>query len=194
MTRGPSTTCPYCGMSNPEGDRFCGDCGAMLVSSEAMPRAHHHNVQRRPFRIRVNMLCYAGAILAVLALFLPWAAIQHEGTDDRINLGPYDFDSDEGYSSNFRYSVTLFLIGTIFVFLTPIGGILQLIGSVGFMLTASTTTFTGLDMVFWVGPVIGVLASFMVLVSLYAPMGVGYDWEEGEIDGISRILSISLYR
>lgn len=186
--------CPKCGVENPDSSRYCADCGTMLFVPGFTPGMHAQGIQRHPYRIRVNMLCYIGAILAVLALFLPWAVIQNELTDSRVNLGPYDFD--EGFPSNFRYSVTLFLIGTILAFLTPIGGILQFIGSVGFMLTASTTDFPipGLvDMIFYVGPVIGFLASFMVLLSLLSPIGIGYN-QETEYDGISRILSISLYR
>ena len=152
---------------------------------------HTHSQQVYTYKVRLNMLCYVGAIMAVLSLFLPWAVIQHDITEIRANLGPYDFD--EGFPSNFKYSVTLFLIGTVLAFLTPIGGILQFIGSVGFMLTASTTTFTGFEMIFHVGPVIGFLASFMVLISLLSPMGIGYG-QESEYDGIGRILSISLYR
>ena len=184
--------CPRCGVESPEGKRYCADCGATLAAPIFTPGMQTQSIQGHQFQIRVNMLCYAGAILGVLALFLPWAVIQSELTDARVNLGPYDFN--EGFPSNFRYSVTLFLIGTVLAFLTPVGGILQLIGSIGFMLTASTTTLPlPIDMIFYVGPLIGFLASFMVLASLHSPMGIGYR-PGTEYDGISRILSISLYR
>lgn len=114
----------------------------------------------------------------------------------RIDIGPFDFGADDDTShlfpSNFRYSVMLFLIGTILAFFTPIGGVLQFIGSLGFMLTASTTSFAGVELIFWIGAAMGLFASVMVLLSLVAQIGVGYEKEK--TNAISRLLTISVYR
>lgn len=188
--------CPNCGAESPDEKRYCADCGGDLAPPESSPQPYDHTSLRRPYRLRVNVLCLAGAVLAVLALFLPWGIMQTEGADTWTNAGAYDFgetnEGDHSYPSNFRYSVTLFLIGTILAFLTPIGGVLQFTGSLGFMLTASTIALEGTDLKFWIGATVGLSSSLMVLLSLAVSIGVGYETEKP--NAMSRLFTIILYR
>lgn len=188
--------CPSCGADNPEGNRFCGDCGNEMIRPEVASHQYGQHPQMPQYRLRVNVFCLIGAIIAVLSLFLPWAVVQTEGTGDERTIGAFDFDeSSQGsfsFPSNFRYSVTIFLIGTVLAFLTPLAGVLQLIGSLGFILTASTTTLEGMNLEFWLGGAVGVMASAMVLGALVEPIGVGY--EKGAGSGLGRLLTFSAYR
>jgi len=84
------------------------------------------------------------------------------------------------------------IIGAILAFSTSIGGVLQFIGSLRFMLTASTTSFAGIELIFWIGAAMGLFASAMALLSLVAPIGIGYEKEK--TGAISRLLTISVYR
>ena len=190
--------CPNCGAKNPDGKLFCADCRTELGPPELDRQSYGPTSggQRSMFQLRINILCIAGAVLAVLALFLPWGVMEAEGTDDVTNLGPFDFkDAEDGgrsFPSNLRYSVTIFLVGAILAFVITLGGLLQFIGSTAFLLTASTSTIEGANFTYWGGAVFGLAASFLVLFSIVAPLGVGYD--KGEIGPLSRLLSVSAYR
>jgi len=188
--------CPTCGKENPEGQKFCGDCGSMIVLPPP-PLVQYVPVQlKQPYQLRVNVFCLVGAVLAVISLFLPWAMVQDKESGDTANLGAFDFNENFlGYhlfSSNFRYSVTLFLIGTAIAFFCPLGGVLQLVGSMGFIISTLTVTFETINMVFWIGALVAVVSAAFVLVSLAYPIGIGY--EAGRRDALARLLTVSAFR
>jgi hypothetical protein len=149
----------------------------------------------QPRKLRVNVLCLIGAILAAVSLFLPWATVQDQASGAKRDLGAFDFEETflgfHLFSANFRYSVILFVIGTAVAFLSPLGGIMQLIGCVGFILTTLTTRFEGVEMVFWIGAAVALISTAMVLLSLVSPTGVGY--EAGKRLGITRLLTFSAF-
>jgi predicted amidophosphoribosyltransferase len=41
-------TCPLCRQENPPGNRFCGSCGAPLMSGEQLARRQEHRPLSRP--------------------------------------------------------------------------------------------------------------------------------------------------
>jgi hypothetical protein len=153
----------------------------------------------RPLKPRVNVICLVGAVLAVLSLFLPWAVIQNQETLEKTNLGALDFGKTflgihlfDG-NGNFELSVTIFIIGAAVAFLSPLGGILQLIGAMGFVFTTLTWGVEGFKMIFYIGAAVGLISAALVLLSLAWPTGVGYDTRREGI-GISRLLTFSAYR
>jgi len=190
--------CPNCGAENAEGKKFCGDCGSVIVASpmlqvQYVPVQYVSVQPKKPYQLRVNIFCLVGAVLAVISLFLPWAMLQDKESGDTANLGAFDFNQTFiGYNlfpSNFGYSVTIFLIGAAIAFFCPLGGILQLIGSVGFVISAMTVTFETVNMTFWIGAMVAVVSAAIVLMSLVYPLGTGY--EEGRRDALGRLLTVS---
>ena len=190
--------CPVCGADNPKNNRFCGDCGNVFAPVTATQPAQNATAEPKPpYQIKVNVLCLAGAILGVLSLFMPWALVHDSFLDETTNIGAFDFDeSFQGsatFSDNFQFTVTLFMIGTLVAFLLPLGGILQIIGSVGFILTTVTYPEIGNDeVIFWVGAAIAIISSVMVLIGLAYPEGIGF--EKGKRSAVERLLTVSLFR
>jgi hypothetical protein len=198
MEEESAVRCPNCGAENLEGKRYCGDCGAMIappsppILYQYPPPAYVH---KPPYKARINVLCLVGATLAVLSLFLPWALMQDDLSGDKTEVGAFEFDETfmgiHLFPDNFRYSVTLFVIGTAIAFFSPLGGILQLIGGIGFTLTSATSQFEHSELIFWLGPAVAIIASVMVLSSLAMPLGMGY---EDRRDVVGRLLTLSVYR
>lgn len=188
--------CSKCGAENPEGKTFCGDCGSMIVVPSP-PRVESVMArQGQPYRLRMNVFGLIGAVLAVISLFLPWAMVEDKDSGDTITLGAFDFSETYRdrhlFPSNFRYSVTIFLIGTTVAFFCPLGGILQLIGCTGFIVTTLTTGFETVRMIFWIGALVALVSTTIVLASLVYPLGVGY--EAGRRDVLGRLLTVSVVR
>ena len=179
--------CPKCGAEVSENKRFCGDCGAE-IQRQASVQQDQVVRQAQPYKLRVNVLCLIGAILAVLSLFLPWTLTQDRETGDTDTLGAFDYG--ETFPDNFRYAVTLFLIGTAAAFFTPLGGLLQLIGSIGFVMTALTSTFPEFQITFWAGSAMAMFSAALVVIGLASPLGIGYGSDK-EI-GIARLLTFSV--
>ena len=129
-------------------------------------------------------------------MFLPWAVIQNQETGVRTNLGAFDFARTflgiSLFPDNFQLSVTLFVIGAAVAFLSPLGGILQLIGAMGFVMTSVTWGVEGFKIVFWIGAAVALISAAMVLLSLACPMGVGYDSKRSV--GLARLLTFSAFR
>jgi ABC-type phosphate/phosphonate transport system permease subunit len=188
--------CSNCGAVNPEGKKFCSDCGSMIVLSPQSPVQYAPVQQKQPYQLRVNVFCLLGAVIAVISLFLPWAMVEDKESGDTANLGAFDFNETfwgfDVFPSNFHYSVTLFLIGTAIAFFCPLGGILQIIGSMGFIISTLTVTFETFNIVFWIGSLAALVSAVFVLLSLVYPLGVGY--EPGKRDALARLLTVSVYR
>jgi hypothetical protein len=89
--------------------------------------------------------------------------------------------------------VTLFVIGAVLAFLTPLGGIPLLIGSIGFLLTVLTTSYEEVNVTIWFGSATAIISATMVIGSLVTPLGIGYK-SGGENRIAARLLTWSLYR
>jgi len=190
--------CPVCGAENPKDNKYCGDCGSMIAMvTLVQPTQPITREPKPPYQIRVNLICLAGAILGVLSLFMPWALVDAPFQDDPTNIGAFDFDENlqGGYSFpvNFQLTMILFMIGTLVAFLLPLGGVLQLIGSLGFILTSVTYSKIGSnEIIFWIGAAIATISSAMVIVGLAFPGGIGF--AEGKRTAMDRLLTVSLFR
>jgi len=190
--------CPVCGAENPQNNKFCGDCGSTIAPVTSVQPMQNVTVEPKPpYQVKVNILCLAGAVLGILSLFMPWALVHDPFQDDTTNIGAFDFDESFGggssFPANFQFTVILFIIGTLVAFLLPLGGVLQLIGSVGFILTTVTYPKIGNDeVIFWVGAAIATISSALVLVGLAYPEGIGF--AKGKRTAMERLLTVSLFR
>ncbi len=187
--------CSNCGTDNSEEMRFCGECGAMLAQPMQYQQVQAPS-RGPPYKLRVNLLCLLGAVIAVVALFLPWAMTpDHLG--EEIGIGAFDFDEPlsggSEFPDSFRYSVTLFIIGTVLSFLTPLGGIPQIVGSVGFVSTVLTSRIPEHDLIPGIGVVIALLAAGIVILSFLEPVGTGYSRNQ-EPTLAAKLLTWSAYR
>ncbi len=173
---GMAMNCPFCQAASHDNANYCWKCGT-VISQKPFEDQRYVEVPERPF-LRVNGLCLVGAIVAALALFLPWAVSQDQVSHVETNIGAFDFDDAvPGISSipeGLRNSVTIFLIGTALAFFSPLSGIPLLTGSVGFMLTAMTTRFENSELTISLGALAAVVSSIIVLWSLVYPAGPGY--------------------
>jgi uncharacterized membrane protein YeiB len=123
--------------------------------------------------------------------------VQDKASGDTVGyLGAFDFDETflgiHLFSSNFRYSVTIFLIGAVVAFFCPLGGILQLIGSIGFIISTLTVRLEERSMIFWIGAIVALVSAALVLISLAYPIGTGY--ESRRRDALDRLLTVSVSR
>ena len=189
--------CPRCGSENPEWKNYCGDCGAALISVNYSRRNRIHTDDRGPYQIRINMLCLIGAVIAVLSLSMPWILIQADGSNDPTYIGAFELDDPipgiRSLPETLQYSLTIFIIGTVIAFFTPLGGIPQLMGSVGVLLTTITTKLEDGQMGVYLGAGAAVVGSVCVLLSLLTPLGIGYS--VGHRWGVSgRLMTWSAFR
>lgn len=187
--------CQNCGTENSEQRRFCGECGAMLFNPLYYQQDPSPS-RRQPYRLRVNLLCLVGAVVAVLSLFFPWALVQ-DGQGPETPIGGFEFDEPVAGGSEladgFRYSITLFIIGTVLAFITPLGGIPLITGAVGFITTSFSSTSPDYDLIPWLGVVIALLSAGIVVLSFVEPIGFGYEY--GQEPGLAgRLLTWSAYR
>lgn len=92
-------------------------------------------------RVRLNLICLAGAILGVVCVLLPWAVaslhLVGDGNDNihyQLDLSPSRFfkNSLDEHLLNLEYAAAFFAIGSLAAFFTPFGGLGQLAGIVIF--------------------------------------------------------------
>jgi hypothetical protein len=188
--------CAQCGTENTEDRRFCGECGAMLPQPpQDLPA--QTPTERKPYKIKVNLLCLFGAMLAVVSLFLPWTLIQNSYGGDEATIGAFDFDEPLGLRvelpDGLRYSIALFTIGAALSFATSLGGILLLVGSLGFIMTSLGGRVDSYELIPWLGPVIGLLSAGAVMMSFLESVTIGDDSEQ-ETGLASRFLTWRVYR
>ncbi len=128
-------------------------------------------------KLRVNMLCVGGALLAFVAISLPWLTETHFLTPQSpVEVSMYGY-LIEGRVELFAW---LFLIGSAAAFVTPLASLVQLVGfywlyvdissNTGVFHAASRTWSleTGL------GVYVGAIALAMVAASFFLPVGAGY--------------------
>jgi len=143
-------------------------------------------------RFRVNLLCLVGAVVGVISLFLAWSALSDLEGNHVGDLGSQDFNMTFlGYRllpANLALAVTVFTIGTVVAFFTPIAGIIQLLAMIMFTLTVYTTKLEERKMTLGVGAVIAIVSAVLVLLSLAYPTGLGYEEKK---DALGRIVTIS---
>ncbi|OGS42389.1 MAG: hypothetical protein A3K67_00530 [Euryarchaeota archaeon RBG_16_62_10] len=133
---------------------------------------------------RVNLLCVAGALLGLMALFLPWLFVVEPVSSgggvyypvrewDFIDLAMGYWDPDSLIFENLMLFVfaMVFLGGFVASFATPLGGAVQLAGVILISLEAEQDLI--LDEFGW-GLRLAALFSIIVLVSFFVPVSAGY--------------------
>lgn len=129
--------------------------------------------------MKANLLCLAGAALGLVSLLLPWWQGAELGLGlmiDRDYMLVQDvlFDSTE-YDSMFLVACTLFVVGTLLAFWSPLGGLVQVPGALGFfaMFGSEIGVHRGEDVIA-LGAYLGLISMIIVTVSLIVPLGIGY--------------------
>jgi len=153
-------------------------------------------------KLRANLLCILGAVIGVASLYSVWAVLYYPGHIP--GAGYYSQASYTGFDllSNFVphisprltdvffLSCVLLAAGTATAFLTPIGGVLQVAGSLYFLLQTSPYW---LERVWFfnlrAGPVIGLIAGALTVFSIFYP--IGPHCRDRPINLVARLLSIS---
>jgi len=136
-------------------------------------------------KVRVNVLCLVGALLAVAAIFSTWITLGFMFWTKEMNL--IDVFNQVESSSDFWLPAVLFLVGTIVAFVSPLGGVMQVIG-VPLFISAFGSNADG-KLPSGIGPYLGFAAAIIVLASLAYPVGLGYRAKPAGILG--RVLTIS---
>ena len=91
-------------------------------------------------KLRINVLCLLGAILGFVSMALPWMLETEGGTMIHYHV---EFNLYYHLDSNIEVAaLTAFLIGTCAAFLTPLGGILQMVGVIWFAASRSDDIVT----------------------------------------------------
>jgi len=132
--------------------------------------------------MKVNLLCLAGAAMGLLSLFFPW----WQGSDlglglmiDRDYMLVQDvlFDST-AFGSLFMVACTMYVVGTFLAFWSPLGGLVQVPGVLGFlaMFGSEVGVRRGEDTIA-LGAYLGLVSMIVVVISLLVPLGVGYSLE-----------------
>lgn len=136
---------------------------------------------------RVNLLCLAGAVIGVIAIFSRWVGnwLIDLNLLDVMNLS----DSAEG-ASNYFLPGLVFIIGTLVAFLSPLGGVLQIIGSPWFIVVWANR-HEG-EILSSVGPYLGIASAIVVLISMVRPLGPGL--LTGPFRTKSRLIAFSIER
>ena len=134
-------------------------------------------------KFRVNMLCLAGALLALAAIGVPW--FTHQTVSAHPLITEYESHNlymvlDESFGMQAMLAAIVFIGGSAAAFVTPLGGFAQAFGVFWFWQTryAIVGTLTSNDWIdknyFDSGFFLGIVASAMVVASMFVPIGIGY--------------------
>jgi hypothetical protein len=126
----------------------------------------------------VNLLCIVGASIGVVAVFLGWIyippSIPTVGYWGYPTI-PYMVVIHCGYYG----AATLFLLGVMIAFVSPIGGVLQsgslVLFMTGIIESGDDPVLDGIDpqQKVWFGMAFGAVSCVVVLTSLFFPLGTG---------------------
>ena len=134
-------------------------------------------------KFRVNMLCLAGALLALVAMGLPWFTHQTVSAQPSVTL--YESHNlfmvlDQSFGTEAMLAGIVFICGTAVAFVTPLGGIGQAFGALWFwqtrhLIVGTLATSGWIDRNYFdSGFYLGIIASAIVLASMFVPLGMGY--------------------
>jgi len=155
---------------------------------------------------RINVLCIVGAMIGITCILTTWALVTETppGWPDKtirtkaVNIQPSGWSMLDALIATLNPSsnaygnaeliayILMFMGGAVASFLTPLGGVPQLAGAIGFYTTSQADLFVH-D--FGAGFVIAIVSAAIVLTSIVWPMGVGYD--KGPIDLRARLLTFT---
>jgi len=120
---------------------------------------------------QMNILGFIGAILGLVAILVSWESFygpSSVGHLSAIQLALY------GTPDELTICSVAFIIGTVIALLTPVGGVIQIASSFGFLvlmphsIEVHQATY-GSSMTYGIGPFLGLLSGLLVLRSLWFP-------------------------
>ncbi|MDH4122533.1 MAG: hypothetical protein OEV21_00370 [Thermoplasmata archaeon] len=124
-------------------------------------------------KLRINLLCIVGSLIGIIAIFLPWQVhtyefddVFHQSTMDLLDFLPF-----------YIVLIGVYLIACIASFVSPVGGIPMLIST--FMLQQNVISDwfprsgggPGNSFALGIGVYLAFIASFIVILSYFAPIG-----------------------
>lgn len=131
-------------------------------------------------KLRVNLLCLAGALLAFAGIAMPWVST----TDIMFVADTTEQHSDSLLAfvggQNLEIGAFIFIFGTVAALLTPAASLAQLMGFYWMYTVLSplldfAQTRTGLhEVALGLGFYMGLIGAIMVAFSLFIPMGLGF--------------------
>jgi len=133
---------------------------------------------------RVNILSLIAAILGVIALFSAWVEVRVFVWGADLNLIDVLNEAETGL---LVAGCWLFIIGTLLSFLTPLGGILEILG-VALFLSWFVSEADG-DLPSGIGAYLGIASAIVAFVSISKPVGFGYG--ESAVGAKGRLLTFS---
>lgn len=161
------------GYGSPRRGRYIGQANRFLTASRLDSAA----------KFRINLLCLAGALMAMAAMGLSWFTHQTVSAEpvittyDRTSLFMF-IGQDLGVQT--LLAALVFLGGSAAAFVTPLGGFAQVFGIFWFWQARYVLvgTLAGSDWIdknyFDSGFYLGIVASALVLSSMFLPLGIGY--------------------
>jgi hypothetical protein len=120
---------------------------------------------------QMNILGFIGAILGVVAILVSWESSYGPSSVGHVNaiqLALY------GTPDELTICSVAFIIGTVIALLTPVGGVIQIASSFGFLVFLPHSievhqAVYGTSLTYGIGPFLGLLSGLLVLRSLWFP-------------------------
>jgi len=141
---------------------------------------------------RINVLCIIGAVLAVYAASVGWLGnrlVLCACGESPLGLA-FHFGYLYSFAGGIMWAAIIFIVGALLTFITPLGGVVQLVGILWFM-----TAFWMID-----NPshqfsidgniVVGVISASISIFSMIKPIGINYRGRSTDL--IGRLLTISI--
>lgn len=122
-------------------------------------------------RLSINYLALTGVLTGIIALITPWivvASLSGLVSDDLIGVM---VTYSEG-SGGVLIATVLFLIGTILAVITPLSGIIQLIGIAIFFPACSNLVAYSYYLWPGAGPYLGIVSALFLLAAMIKPIGI----------------------
>ena len=134
-------------------------------------------------KLRVNVLCLAGALIALAALGSPW--FTHQTVSAHPLITEYESHNlfmvlDQSFGLEAMLASIVFIVGTAAAFVTPLGGFLQAFGVFWFWqvrhaITGTLATSGWIDKNYFdYGFYMGIISCALVVSSMFIPLGIGY--------------------
>jgi hypothetical protein len=130
-------------------------------------------------KLRINILCLIGAIIAVVASILPWL-------NNLLSLSAGESPIDLAFSFHYskwnglQLTSIIFVLGAFVAFFTPLGGIVQLTGVLFFIATVNAINneifaiyaFNRFSIEWNIA--FGIVSASISIVSMMIPLGIGF--------------------
>ena len=125
----------------------------------------------------VNVHTILGGIIGVIALFLPWVVV--DGNEQHSIVDIIIGGNGLGMSLDLLLPLAgiVFLMGTILIFVSPLGAIAQIAGTSGAMFLAGVASLANSDsrsIEVGFGAYIGLISGVIAFTSMAFPFGFGY--------------------